>query len=144
MRKGQEQAAEVWCGIPSPEGPFSPVVPFPPQEHMTAGGNCQTFSSSTVISYSNTGDGAPKVYQETSEMRSAPGGVSWAASHLPEKAALKAAGSSPAFLSQDWAGGGLLSWCGVARASEGVAEGCVLPHPRSGRLGGPCGTQTVG
>ncbi|PNI21222.1 MLF2 isoform 4, partial [Pan troglodytes] len=45
-------------------------------EHMTAGGNCQTFSSSTVISYSNTGDGAPKVYQETSEMRSAPGGVS--------------------------------------------------------------------
>ncbi|OWK03892.1 hypothetical protein Celaphus_00013920, partial [Cervus elaphus hippelaphus] len=44
-------------------------------EHMTAGGNCQTFSSSTVISYSNTGDGAPKVYQETSEMRSAPGGA---------------------------------------------------------------------
>ncbi|XP_036153090.1 myeloid leukemia factor 2 isoform X1 [Myotis myotis] len=44
-------------------------------EHMTAGGNCQTFSSSTVISYSNTGDGAPKVYQETSEMRSAPGGI---------------------------------------------------------------------
>lgn len=43
---------------------------------MAAGGNCQTFSSSTVISYSNTGDGAPKVYQETSEMRSAPGGVS--------------------------------------------------------------------
>ena len=44
-------------------------------EHMAAGGNCQTFSSSTVISYSNTGDGAPKVYQETSEMRSAPGGI---------------------------------------------------------------------
>uniref|UniRef100_A0A2K5S6T2 Myeloid leukemia factor 2 n=1 Tax=Cebus imitator TaxID=2715852 RepID=A0A2K5S6T2_CEBIM len=43
-------------------------------EHMTAGGNCQTFSFSTV-SYSNTGDGAPKVYQETSEMRSAPGGI---------------------------------------------------------------------
>ncbi|KAL6089691.1 hypothetical protein STEG23_026102 [Scotinomys teguina] len=40
-------------------------------EHMAAGGNCQTFSSSTVI----TGDGAPKVYQETSEMRSAPGGI---------------------------------------------------------------------
>ncbi|KAK1340729.1 hypothetical protein QTO34_017120 [Cnephaeus nilssonii] len=39
-------------------------------EHMTAGGTCQTFSSSTVISYSNTGDGAPKVYQETS-----PGGI---------------------------------------------------------------------
>ncbi|MBW04983.1 Myeloid leukemia factor 2, partial [Eschrichtius robustus] len=44
-------------------------------EHMTAGGNCQTFSSSTVISYSNTGAGAPKVYQETAEMRSAPGGI---------------------------------------------------------------------
>ncbi|KAH0512797.1 Myeloid leukemia factor 2 [Microtus ochrogaster] len=44
-------------------------------EHMAAGGNCQTFSSSTVISYSNTGDGAPKVFQETSEMRSAPGGI---------------------------------------------------------------------
>lgn len=43
-------------------------------EHMAAWGNCQTFSSSTVISYSNTGDGAPKVYQETSEMRSAQAG----------------------------------------------------------------------
>lgn len=41
---------------------------------MTNGANCQTFTSSTVISYSNLGDG-PKVYQETSEMRSAPGGV---------------------------------------------------------------------
>ena len=58
-------------------------LPSPPQEHMTAGGNCQTFSSSTVISYSNTGDGAPKVYQETSEMRSAPGGVSWGAAPVP-------------------------------------------------------------
>ncbi|KAM3678608.1 myeloid leukemia factor 2 [Ammospiza nelsoni] len=43
-------------------------------EHMTNGANCQTFTSSTVISYSNLGDG-PKVYQETSEMRSAPGGI---------------------------------------------------------------------
>ncbi|OPJ69323.1 myeloid leukemia factor 2 [Patagioenas fasciata monilis] len=43
-------------------------------EHMTSGANCQTFTSSTVISYSNLGDG-PKVYQETSEMRSAPGGI---------------------------------------------------------------------
>lgn len=68
--------------VPSPEAtpsPLHPALPFPAQEHMTAGGNCQTFSSSTVISYSNTGDGAPKVYQETSEMRSAPGGVSWRA-----------------------------------------------------------------
>uniref|UniRef100_A0A8D2IT85 Myeloid leukemia factor 2 n=1 Tax=Varanus komodoensis TaxID=61221 RepID=A0A8D2IT85_VARKO len=43
-------------------------------EHMTSGANCQTFTSSTVISYSNLGDG-PKVYQETSETRSAPGGI---------------------------------------------------------------------
>uniref|UniRef100_UPI00398E9BD8 myeloid leukemia factor 2-like n=1 Tax=Pristiophorus japonicus TaxID=55135 RepID=UPI00398E9BD8 len=38
-------------------------------------GNCQTYSSSTVVSYSNLGDGAPKVYQSTSETRSAPGGI---------------------------------------------------------------------
>lgn len=75
-KKDTDRNRQLKCGIPSPEGPFSPAVCFPPQEHMTAGGNCQTFSSSTVISYSNTGDGAPKVYQETSEMRSAPGGVS--------------------------------------------------------------------
>ncbi|KAL8202769.1 UNVERIFIED_CONTAM: Myeloid leukemia factor 2 [Gekko kuhli] len=43
-------------------------------EHMTSGANCQTFTSSTVISYSNLGEG-PKVYQETSETRSAPGGI---------------------------------------------------------------------
>lgn len=41
---------------------------------MTSSANCQTFTSSTVISYSNLGEG-PKVYQETSETRSAPGGV---------------------------------------------------------------------
>ncbi|XP_036598135.1 myeloid leukemia factor 2-like [Trichosurus vulpecula] len=44
-------------------------------EHVTTGANGQTFSSSTVISYSSLGDGAPKIYQETSEMRSAPGGI---------------------------------------------------------------------
>ncbi|XP_043935529.1 myeloid leukemia factor 2 [Protopterus annectens] len=37
--------------------------------------NCQTFSSSTVISYSNMGTGTPKVYQETSHLRTAPGGI---------------------------------------------------------------------
>lgn len=37
---------------------------------------CQTYSSSTFVSYSNmTPDGAPKVYQETSQMRATPGGV---------------------------------------------------------------------
>ncbi|XP_056385666.1 myeloid leukemia factor 2 [Hyla sarda] len=45
-------------------------------EQMTNSSNCQTFSSSTVISYSNMGgSGAPKVYQETSHMRTAPGGI---------------------------------------------------------------------
>ncbi|XP_029436795.1 myeloid leukemia factor 2 [Rhinatrema bivittatum] len=44
-------------------------------EQMTNSPNCQTFSSSTVVSYSSTGDGAPKVYQETSHTRSAPGGI---------------------------------------------------------------------
>lgn len=98
-----------------PPSPFSPALPFPPQEHMTAGGNCQTFSSSTVISYSNTGDGAPKVYQETSEMRSAPGGVSGRASHIPEKAGLNGTRRNLGFVFQDWVAGGL-SWGGVASA----------------------------
>lgn len=40
--------------------------------HMTAESNYQTFSSSTVISYSNMGDATPKVYQ-MSGMHSAPG-----------------------------------------------------------------------
>lgn len=117
---------------PFPEGPFSPVVHFPPQEHMTAGGNCQTFSSSTVISYSNTGDGAPKVYQETSEMRSAPGGVSWLASCYPEKAEWNGMHRNPGFLSQDWVVGGLSVPPGVARALGGVAECavfCLIPDP---------------
>ncbi|CAO2629457.1 Myeloid leukemia factor 2 [Lemmus lemmus] len=43
-------------------------------EHMAVGGNCKAFSSSTVI-YSNIGGGSPKVYQETSEMHSALGGI---------------------------------------------------------------------
>lgn len=37
--------------------------------------NCQTFSSSTVISYSSLDAGVPKVYQQTSETRTGPGGV---------------------------------------------------------------------
>ncbi|XP_053552452.1 myeloid leukemia factor 2-like [Bombina bombina] len=45
-------------------------------EQMSSGPNCQTYSSSTVISYSNmAGSRAPKVYQETSHMRTAPGGI---------------------------------------------------------------------
>uniref|UniRef100_A0A6I8PZV4 Myeloid leukemia factor 2 n=1 Tax=Xenopus tropicalis TaxID=8364 RepID=A0A6I8PZV4_XENTR len=45
-------------------------------EQMTSGSNCQTFSSSTVISYSNMpGGNTPKVYQETTQTRMAPGGI---------------------------------------------------------------------
>ncbi|KAK1163314.1 myeloid leukemia factor 2 isoform X2 [Acipenser oxyrinchus oxyrinchus] len=44
-------------------------------ERMAGSPNCQTFSSSTMISYSSSGSGAPKVYQQTSEIRSAPGGI---------------------------------------------------------------------
>ncbi|KAK6477378.1 myeloid leukemia factor 2 isoform X2 [Huso huso] len=41
-------------------------------ERMAGSPNCQTFSSSTMISYSSSGSGAPKVYQQTSEIRSVP------------------------------------------------------------------------
>ncbi|XP_073703121.1 myeloid leukemia factor 2 [Garra rufa] len=44
-------------------------------ERMSGSPNCQTFSSSTVISYSSTDPGTPKVYQQTSEYRTAPGGI---------------------------------------------------------------------
>ncbi|XP_004550853.1 myeloid leukemia factor 2 [Maylandia zebra] len=44
-------------------------------DRMSGSPNCQTFSSSTVISYSSTDPGAPKVYQQTSETRTGPGGI---------------------------------------------------------------------
>ncbi|XP_076136234.1 myeloid leukemia factor 2 isoform X3 [Alosa pseudoharengus] len=44
-------------------------------ERMSGSPNCQTFSSSTVISYSSLDQGAPKVFQQTSEVRTAPGGI---------------------------------------------------------------------
>uniref|UniRef100_A0A3B3C3H9 Myeloid leukemia factor 2 n=1 Tax=Oryzias melastigma TaxID=30732 RepID=A0A3B3C3H9_ORYME len=44
-------------------------------ERMSGSPNCQTFSSSTVISYSSLDAGAPKVYQQTSETRTGPGGI---------------------------------------------------------------------
>uniref|UniRef100_A0A3Q3WZG3 Uncharacterized protein n=1 Tax=Mola mola TaxID=94237 RepID=A0A3Q3WZG3_MOLML len=44
-------------------------------ERMSGSPNCQTFSSSTVISYSSTDSGAPEVYQQTSETRTGPGGI---------------------------------------------------------------------
>lgn len=44
-------------------------------EQMSDTPNCQTFSSSTVISYSSLDAGVPKVYQQTSETRTGPGGI---------------------------------------------------------------------
>ena len=37
--------------------------------------NAAVYSSSSVMTYSNTGDGQPKVYQASSQIRQAPGGV---------------------------------------------------------------------
>lgn len=47
---------------------FSPNI-------INADPNSQVFSSSSVITYSNSGDGKPKVYQESSQMRQGPGGI---------------------------------------------------------------------
>ncbi|XP_034553217.1 myeloid leukemia factor 2 [Notolabrus celidotus] len=44
-------------------------------DRVTGTPNCQTFSSSTVISYSSLDSGAPAVYQQTSETRTGPGGI---------------------------------------------------------------------
>jgi len=46
------------------------------QESVPNDPNSHSYSQSTVMSYSNTGDGAPKIYQATSASRQAPGGVS--------------------------------------------------------------------
>ena len=40
-----------------------------------ANGNMHSYSSSTVMSYTNDGRGQPKVYQATTSTRQAPGGV---------------------------------------------------------------------
>ena len=42
---------------------------------MSSDPNTHMYSSSSVMSYSNTGDGAPKVYQASTSTRKAPGGV---------------------------------------------------------------------
>ena len=39
------------------------------------GGDNAVYSSSSVMTYSNNGDGAPKVYQASSQVRQGPGGV---------------------------------------------------------------------
>lgn len=45
------------------------------KEQIVSDPNAQVYSSSSVMSYSNTGDGKPKIYQASSQMRQAPGGV---------------------------------------------------------------------
>ena len=37
--------------------------------------NAQVYSSSTVMSYSNTGNGAPKIYQASTSTKQLPGGI---------------------------------------------------------------------
>uniref|UniRef100_A0A3B5MWD4 Myeloid leukemia factor 2 n=1 Tax=Xiphophorus couchianus TaxID=32473 RepID=A0A3B5MWD4_9TELE len=55
---------------------FSSILFLLSQKDRVSGSpNCQTFSSSTVISYSSTDPGAPKVYQQTSQTRTGPGGI---------------------------------------------------------------------
>ncbi|KAJ8268358.1 hypothetical protein COCON_G00135300 [Conger conger] len=44
-------------------------------DRMSGTPACQTYSSSTVISYSSSGSGAPRVYQQSSSTRTAPGGI---------------------------------------------------------------------
>ncbi|KAI5105724.1 myeloid leukemia factor 2 [Silurus meridionalis] len=43
-------------------------------ERFSGSPSCQSFSSSTIISYSSD-SGGPKVYQQTREIRTAPGGI---------------------------------------------------------------------
>lgn len=46
------------------------------QHFVSSDPNAQVFSSSSVVTYSNTGDGKPpKVYQESKQIRHGPGGV---------------------------------------------------------------------
>jgi len=45
------------------------------QESMHNDPNSHSYMQSSVMSYSNTGQGAPKVYQATTATRQAPGGV---------------------------------------------------------------------
>lgn len=42
---------------------------------MNAPSNSSVYSSSSVMTYSNSGDGKPKIYQESSQVRQVPGGV---------------------------------------------------------------------
>ncbi|KAI4811071.1 hypothetical protein KUCAC02_013994, partial [Chaenocephalus aceratus] len=44
-------------------------------ERMSGSSNCQTYSSSTMISYSSSDAGPPEVYQQTSATRTGPGGI---------------------------------------------------------------------
>jgi len=45
------------------------------QQFVSSDPNAQVFSSSSVVSYSNSGDGKPKIYQESTQTRQVPGGI---------------------------------------------------------------------
>jgi len=47
------------------------------QESVHNDPNSHSYMQSSVMSYSNTGQGAPKVFQATSATRQAPGGVGY-------------------------------------------------------------------
>ncbi|XP_070561575.1 myeloid leukemia factor 2-like [Ptychodera flava] len=68
--------------VGSPMDPFgmfsgmnTMMMPMPSFEQMSNNPNAHTFCQSSVMTYSNTGNGPPKVYQATSSARTAPGGI---------------------------------------------------------------------
>ncbi|XP_076242736.1 myeloid leukemia factor isoform X2 [Calliopsis andreniformis] len=60
---------------------FSSIPPFPMGRfftdfnNMAQGGNCHSFTSTSVMTTASGPDGCPQVYQETMSTRTAPGGV---------------------------------------------------------------------
>jgi len=53
------------------------------QESAGSDPNSHSYMQSSVMTYSNTGQGPPKVYQATTATRQAPGGVSCALCYFP-------------------------------------------------------------
>ncbi|RZF46000.1 hypothetical protein LSTR_LSTR013734 [Laodelphax striatellus] len=66
-------------GGPMMRGGGAPLMPFgfPDMSQMfqNGGGNCHSFSSSTITTMTNGPDGSPQVYQASQSVRSGPGGV---------------------------------------------------------------------
>ena len=52
-------------------GNMGPMI----QQNVASDPNAHVYSSSTVMSYSNTGNGQPKVYQASSHTKQLPGGI---------------------------------------------------------------------